>query len=154
MPRSPLKVDIARDVKRLQTIVEQLLAVTRLNALQASPTDKVNMTDLLQEVVGDYAPLILASNRQIELETPETPVIVKGVKCALQSVVSNYIDNALRVEPEGGCINICVSLTGVLTVADHGEGVRPEDREKIFEPFWPKEPRHAGALSLRSQKKF
>ena len=145
LPRSPLKLEITRDVKRLQSIVEQLLAVTRLKSLHASPNDNVNLTDLLLEVVGDYAPLILASQRKIELETPDEPVVVKGAKSALQSVVSNLIDNALRVEPEGGCINLCLDADAVLTVADHGEGVRPEDRDRIFEPFWRKSEETPGA---------
>ncbi|WP_210190843.1 sensor histidine kinase [Methylocystis bryophila] len=145
LPRSPLKLEISRDVKRLQNIVEQLLAVTRLKTLHSSPNDDVNLTDLLQDVVGDYAPLVLASQRKIALETPDEPVVVKGAKSALQSVVSNLIDNALRVEPEGGCINLCLDKDAVLTVADHGEGVRPEDREKIFEPFWRKSEETPGA---------
>jgi signal transduction histidine kinase len=145
LPGSTLKIDICRDVKRLQNIVEQLLAVTRLKALHSSPNDDVNLTDLLQDVVGDYAPLVLASQRKIALETPDEPVVVKGAKAALQSVVSNLIDNALRVEPEGGCITLCLEKDAVLTVADHGEGVRPEDREKIFEPFWRKNQDTPGA---------
>ncbi|MBM3641994.1 MAG: sensor histidine kinase, partial [Alphaproteobacteria bacterium] len=57
---------------------------------------------------------------------------------AIECVVGNLIDNALRMEPVGGTVIVRIADDAMVEVVDHGEGVDPVDREMIFEPFWRK----------------
>jgi len=83
-------------------------------------------------------PSTIANGRRLELDAPPPPVIARIGRWELECVVGNLIDNALRAEPQGGCVSIRVGADREIEVIDHGEGVAPEDREQIFEPFWRK----------------
>jgi signal transduction histidine kinase len=132
------KVDLKRDASQLQAIVEQMLIAARLTERQASLDQKVDLADAIRQVVTDYSPLVLDCDRRIEFETATPPIFVRGNRRAIESVVANLIDNALRAEPLGGTVLVRVSADAVVEVVDHGEGVALSDREMIFEPFWRK----------------
>ena len=135
---SELKNDLKRDVNRLGAIMEQLLASARLGGPGAEITQSIDLAELAWRIVADYALLCLDRDRRIEFEERERPVFVLGDRRAIESVVANLIDNALRAEPDDGTVLVRVRDDAVLEVIDHGEGVDVEDRETIFEPFWRK----------------
>jgi len=135
---SSLKSQLNRDLARMSAIMEQLLASARLGASGASLAQRIDLADLAWRIVADYALLCLGRDRRIEFEEREKPVFVLGDRRAIESVVANLIDNALRAEPAGGAVLVRVRDEGALEVIDHGDGVQPEDRETIFEPFWRK----------------
>ena len=136
--KSSLKGQLKRDVARMGAIMEQLLASARLGASGADLTQRIDLAELAWRIVADYALLCLGRDRRIEFEEREKPVLVLGDRRAIESVVANLIDNALRAEPAGGVVLVRVRDEGALEVIDHGEGVQPQDRETIFEPFWRK----------------
>jgi two-component system OmpR family sensor kinase len=73
--------------------------------------------------------------------TPEVPAIVLGEENKLRQVVTNLVGNALRFTPENSPLEIGVSAnphtrTATIAVIDHGDGVPPQIREKIFQRFW------------------
>jgi two-component system OmpR family sensor kinase len=73
--------------------------------------------------------------------TPEVPAIVLGEENKLRQVVTNLVGNALRFTPEDSPLEIGVSAnphtrTATIAVVDHGDGVPPQIREKIFQRFW------------------
>jgi two-component system OmpR family sensor kinase len=79
----------------------------------------------------------------VELSTPSalSNVVVAAEENKLRQVVTNLMGNALRFTPEGSPIEISVEVNeerqlGVISVIDHGEGIPPQVREKIFQRFW------------------
>ena len=75
------------------------------------------------------------------LPEPEVPAIVLAEENKLRQVVANLIGNAMRFTADDSPIEIGVSAsrrTGKATIAviDHGEGVPPQIRDKIFQRFW------------------
>ncbi len=83
-------------------------------------------------------PLVIESGRFIEFEPPARPVVVRGSRRALESIVANLLDNALKAEPKSGTILVRIRPGVTIEVVDHGEGVAPADRDLIFELFWRK----------------
>lgn len=74
---------------------------------------------------------------QIDLESPA----LVGRFDFVQSlrILSNLVENAARFAPEGTAVDLGVSLEGrslVFTVGDKGPGIPPEERRRIFEPFY------------------
>ncbi len=76
---------------------------------------------------------------------PPPPITLRAVVMAeenkIRQVLANLIGNALRFTPESSPIEIGVGVDGatqraVLSVIDHGEGIPPQIREKIFQRFW------------------
>jgi two-component system OmpR family sensor kinase len=144
---------LQRDAQRIRNIVEQLLATSRLGGPGAAPSQAVDMVEIARRVAADATLLAIQSGRNIAFEAPPTPVMVKANLLALESVVSNLVDNALRAEPAGGTVMVKVETDGSLAIADHGDGVGEGDREAIFEPFWRKrDSAHGSGLGLAISK--
>jgi len=88
-------------------------------------------------------PLPISTTEKVVLaQTTHTePAIVLAEENKLRQVVTNLMGNALRYTPEGSPIEIAVQIDrradrAVLEVRDHGEGIPPQIREKIFQRFW------------------
>lgn len=130
--------DVKRDARRIRTIVEQLLSVAHVaNQRGAAETDTDLGTTALS-VILDYLPLAIECGRNIELDRPDSPIIVRADPWVLESVITNLIENAVRAEPQGGTVLVRVLPCATIEVIDHGSGVAREDQEAIFEPFWRK----------------
>jgi two-component system OmpR family sensor kinase len=72
---------------------------------------------------------------------PEVGPIVRGDEDKLRQVITNLIGNAMRFTPDDSPIELEVGVDrsgryGVLSIVDHGEGIPPQLREKIFQRFW------------------
>jgi signal transduction histidine kinase len=130
--------DLLRDVSHLQSIVEQLLIATRIAENQAALDRPVDLVETIWRIMADYMPLVAAGGRNIELDAGSSAIVVRGNERAIECVVANLLDNALRAEPLGGTVQVRVIDGGVVHIVDHGAGVPSEDREKMFEPFWRK----------------
>ncbi|WP_246722038.1 sensor histidine kinase [Methylosinus sp. H3A] len=138
-PEEPsFKNDLRRDHRRIRNIVEQLLAAARLGGNTARFEEGLDLAALARAMIGDAALLAVRSRRHLILEAPQTPVLVTGNRVALESVIANLIDNALRAEPEGGTVLVRIFEDASLWVEDHGDGVDENDQAAIFEPFWRK----------------
>jgi signal transduction histidine kinase len=138
-PRKPtFEIDVKRDARRIRNIVEQLLVASRLGELPEEAEQEGDLVEIAERQVADHTLLAIKSGRQIDFEAPTSPVLVKGSRKALESVVANLIDNALHAEPENGTIVVRLTREATLEVVDHGPGVPDAEQELIFEPFWRK----------------
>jgi signal transduction histidine kinase len=127
--------DLDRDVRRLQSIVEQLLVLARGAEKGRLATEEIDLCALARAMIADYLPLIVDGGRSVAFSPPPGPVLVRANGQALECILSNLITNALRAEPEGGTIEIRVCRGGSVEVADHGEGIAAGERDLVFEPF-------------------
>lgn len=71
----------------------------------------------------------------------EQPAIVLAEENKIRQVITNLIGNAKRFTPAGSPLELVVHVdlarqVGVLDIVDHGEGVPPQIRDKIFQRFW------------------
>jgi len=130
--------ELRRHLDHLQNVVEQLLVSARLSGRTPKSEEALDFAVLVLAKVADYTPLIMENERFIAFEGPSSGVMARGDRRALESVVANLIDNALRAEPKGGTVQVRLTPEATLEVIDHGEGVAESDRSMIFEPFWRK----------------
>jgi signal transduction histidine kinase len=128
--------DLSRDMLRMQSIVEQLLVLARGAERGSLAAEDIDLGALARRMIADYLPLIVDSERAIAFDAPASPVIVRANGQALECILSNLINNALRAEPIGGTIELRVRAGARLEVVDHGDGVAASERELVFEPFW------------------
>jgi two-component system, OmpR family, sensor kinase len=80
---------------------------------------------------------------EIALHQPAlaSTAIVSAEENKIRQVITNLMGNAMRFTPDGSPIELAVEVDGVknraiLSVIDHGEGIPPQIREKIFQRFW------------------
>ncbi|WP_343219798.1 HAMP domain-containing sensor histidine kinase [Methylosinus sporium] len=134
----PVKGALLSDASRLQAIVEQLLVAARLTERQVGLDQEVDLVTSVREVVFLYLRLAIECDRMIEFEACAPRAVTRGNRRAIEAVVANLIDNALRAEPSGGVVVVHIGPGATVAVIDHGEGVALAEREMIFEPFWRK----------------
>lgn len=137
---------LRRDLAGMTHLVEQLLRVARVEALNVAPTDHADLAEIARDVAAYLAPMAIRAGRTVEVEAPEAPVMVHGQPDALFHAVRNLVDNALRHTPAGSAVVLGVGdAPPMLTVRDHGPGVPAERRADIFKRFWRSDRRTAGA---------
>ncbi|GAA4331783.1 HAMP domain-containing sensor histidine kinase [Actinomadura luteofluorescens] len=135
------------NTERLSAVVDDLLALARLDADSTFARERVDLTEIVDQEV-------LRRPRRAQVTVlAEGPVTVRGGRSELSRLLTNLIDNAdrhassevtviLRPEPPS---------TAVVEVIDDGTGVAPEDRERVFERLArlaEDRPRDAGGAGL------
>jgi signal transduction histidine kinase len=130
---------IEQEAERLNELVGQLLAITRLESgAERVPAETVILEDLVHQVVDDAnfeAKPLNKEVRVLELEKCR----VSGSAELLRSAIENVVRNAVRYTTEGTAVDVSLNWkldTALLTVRDHGPGVPEADLERIFEPFY------------------
>lgn len=120
--------ELKRDVEELDHLIEEILLASRLEAVPGlERREPVDLLALAAEEAAYY-----------ELEASGQPVTVEGDRLLLRRLVRNLLENARRYGGDGP-IEVSVQPEGaraVLEVRDHGPGVAPDERERIFEPFY------------------
>jgi two-component system sensor histidine kinase GlrK len=98
---------------------------------------EVNLARMIEKVATDHGLAMMAKN--IKLELSLTDVTVSGDEEKLTAIVDNLLSNAVKFSPYEGVIRVQLTQGGahaVLDVADSGPGIDPEERGKVFEPFY------------------
>lgn len=120
---------------RLSRLVGVLLELTEVQTAQR--TDHVSLDILAEEVIYDLEQL--AGDKQIRLLGPKGKGELTGSDLLLYRAVYNLVENAIKYTPPGGEVAVDIRQMKdmvCLTVADTGIGISPENREKIFSPFF------------------
>jgi two-component system OmpR family sensor kinase len=153
---SPADSDLARrrieeESVRMSTLVDDMLLIARLDQGRPLETEPVDLQAIARDAAADAR--AVAPKREITLQAPAA-VVVAGDDTRLRQVVGNLVRNALVHTPALSPIEIAVTTqngTARLSVVDHGPGLRAEDHERIFEPFYRADPsrsRDSGGAGL------
>ncbi len=130
--------DIDAEADRMAALVDQLLLLARTDSDIAEVARQP--MDLGQETADTLEPMSsVAEARDVGLLLDVAPSPLLGDPLRLRQLVAILVDNAIRYAPRGGHVWVGVSTqrdTARLTVADDGPGVRPEDRQHVFDRFW------------------
>ncbi|MCD6666995.1 MAG: ATP-binding protein [Hydrogenophaga sp.] len=120
---------------------QQIEALLRFNAaafeareLRRQPTD---LRQLVEEQVEDQRLRWQARQLTVSVHGRCPALPLDGPKIA--SALGNLLSNAIRFSPVGGRIDIALSHADgrvVLDIRDEGAGIAPEDRDRVFEPFY------------------
>ena len=127
------------EVERLSKIVDNLLALSRLDAGEP-PAEWVRLD--LAQLAADTADQmhLLAEDKRVSVRCgTHAPVEVTGDRARLKQVVVNLLDNAIKYTPDGGHVTLSVRAEGpwaVLEVTDDGIGMPPELLEHVFKRFY------------------
>jgi two-component system OmpR family sensor kinase/two-component system sensor histidine kinase QseC len=130
---------LRRGVDRAVRLVEQLLTLARSErGAPAAPTQRVDLSELVRQVIADTAPAALARGSDFELDA-ETRVDLDGDPAALAALVRNLAENAVLHAPGGARVRVRVwreAGVPVLSFDDSGPGIAEAERERVFDRFY------------------
>jgi two-component system, OmpR family, sensor histidine kinase CpxA len=130
---------IEQESERLNELVGQLLALTRLESgAERVPAETVMLEELVQQVSDDANYEARPLNKSVQITGLEK-CRVNGSAELLRSAVENVIRNAVRYTAPGTAVEVALQWkldTAVLTVCDHGPGIPESELQRIFEPFY------------------
>jgi len=130
--------DIDAEVEHLTSLVEDLLLLARSDSgaisLEHVP---LHLDDIAADAAAALAQPAAAAGVRVEVDPEPTPGV--GDPARLRQLVMILVDNAIRHSPRDAAVRVVVRPAGdasSVAVEDAGPGVRPEDRERVFDRFW------------------
>jgi two-component system phosphate regulon sensor histidine kinase PhoR len=133
---------VHRESVRLGSLVDDLLSLARTEANELRLNiAAVEAGEVVEEVYQTLMPLA-RRERQITLVRAVSPGLprVQADHQRLVQVLLNLVRNAITYTPDGGIVSISLERAGVyhlvLSVADTGMGIPPEDLQRVFERFY------------------
>ncbi|MCY1053772.1 HAMP domain-containing sensor histidine kinase [Nannocystis sp. SCPEA4] len=135
--------DLAHESVRLSRLVENVLAVAQLEegrrVLQLRPGD---LAAQIRDIVDDQARHVERRGfPPVELALPDEPVVVRSDPQAVEQILVNLLDNALKYAADARAAGLRVALEiagaeAVLRVQDRGPGIPEADRDRVFDRFY------------------
>jgi len=134
--------------KRSRELVSQLLSLGRKQIFQPRPND---LCEMAREAEGLLS-RVLRENIEFSIRLMDSPCFVRVDPSHMQNIILNLSTNAQDAMPKGGKLVITVGKKelpvdeeafdgatrwyGEISISDNGEGIPPEIREQMFEPFF------------------
>jgi len=132
--------DIASESERMSRLVEHLLTLAQADAGQNLALAPIALRPII-ESVGRQAQAT-HENRSIRT-VGLTDATINGDEDAITQLLWILVDNAVKFTKPGGTIELGLhqhDSTGLLTVADNGTGIPPDDLQRVFERFYQVDP--------------
>jgi two-component system sensor histidine kinase BaeS len=126
---------IAQEAARLERLVRDLLDLARMNRTDFSfHREPIDLGVAAREAVRRYEAQARSFGVTLDaVATDEAPALADADR-TLQ-VVSNLVENALRISPPGGTVRV-VAEPGTIVVEDSGPGLQPDELPRAFEQFF------------------
>ena len=127
----------------LEKLIQDLLTYSqtqssdRLGRKTALDIQPLQLRDLIDQVINAQRLAVVAKSITVKRECEKMPF--QGDAEKLRVVIDNLLSNAIKYSPVGGTIVLRLSKHkehAVIEVIDCGPGIAPEDRDRIFDPFY------------------
>ena len=145
----PLTVDqdkqlntIRTSARHLLSLINDILDVAKIEAGKVTLVlERVQCQDLIGQTADSLRPLVAQKGLQLSVELPEEAVVVDSDRRALTQIIINLLNNAIKFT-DSGTVRVLLAqkmeqgqLLTEFSVADTGNGIKPEDQPKLFQAF-------------------
>jgi signal transduction histidine kinase/ActR/RegA family two-component response regulator len=130
---------IERQVNHMVRLVDDLLEVSRVTRGKIElRKSRIDVATVVRNAIETSRPVLESAGHALELDLPESPLVLEGDLVRLTQIVANLLNNAAKYTPAGGRIAVRARRDGrhaVVAVADTGIGIPPDMLRRVFEPF-------------------
>jgi signal transduction histidine kinase len=134
-----LSETIQEETSAMLELINTLLDISQTdNRINRTPRDNIELCTFIRNIADLYSAIVEESEiKKIELSLPKEDVYLSAHKGKLQQLFGNLLDNAVKFTPKNGRISISLSMHPImLTVANTGPGIAPNDIPHVFKRFW------------------
>jgi signal transduction histidine kinase len=124
------------EIANLKTIIGRFSDFSKMPKPQAIEMDA---REAIWRVVKLYGPALEEKHIQVGTSIASEPLPILGDSELLHRALSNLVLNAMDAMPSGGTLTISVARAGEvarIAIADTGAGMTPEERERLFTPYY------------------
>jgi two-component system sensor histidine kinase MprB len=122
--------ELVSQIERLSTLVADLIDLARDEEAHL-PVEDVRLDEVAATAIDEMK----VRYPHVRFSFLAEPTTVRGVYSRIARAVTNLLDNASKWSPAGGVVEVSVA-NGEVSVRDHGPGIAPEDRPRVFDRFW------------------
>jgi two-component system phosphate regulon sensor histidine kinase PhoR len=130
---------------RMARLIDDLLSLSRVElSAHVRPDTLVDIVPIIRQVADGLEPLARERQVAIDIDLPQTPVLIAGDREELLRLFENLVENALKYGASGG--RVIVSLSQAISgegapevraiVRDFGPGIAPEHLPRLTERFY------------------
>lgn len=127
------------EAKNLLQLIDDIIKLSRLEEQQQDMLENFNLRKVLEQAVQRMADKASRNNIAVNLECGAAEYLMQGIPSMLEEVFANLLDNAIKYNRSGGSVTMKViekENKWVISVADTGIGIAPEEKDRIFERFY------------------
>lgn len=139
------------ETDRLSGMVNKILSFSKMEAGKKTYTfAELSLTHHLSRIYNSYEYHLEQKGFTSELILPEDEVIVSGDEHALEEVIINLLDNAIKYSTDKKFVSVVLKTDeskALLSVTDRGIGISKEDQKRVFEKFF-----RAGSSEVHTTK--
>ena len=132
-------LDVARSgTLRLERRVEDILQATRLNLPDALVRSPFDVTEFVEDTASTFLHLNPESSVSVKL-IGESGLLLHGDEEMWRLCLINLLENAIKYSPTHTSVEVVLDTTTKkpnLSIIDHGPGISPDERKKVFEAFY------------------
>jgi two-component system phosphate regulon sensor histidine kinase PhoR len=130
---------------RMARLIDDLLSLSRVElSAHVRPDTMVDIVPIIRQVTDGLEPLARERQVVVDIDLPQTPVVIAGDREELLRLFENLIENALKYGASGGRVIVSLSqaVSGEGTpeirvmVRDFGPGIAPEHLPRLTERFY------------------
>ena len=137
--RAAIEEMMGQQVTLMRQLLDDLLDLGRITHGHIElKKERIDLAEFLQEATASTQSVIANRRQELLLRLPSESVQFMADRIRLKQIATNLLSNASKYTRPGGRIELSGAREGsevVLHCKDNGQGVLPEDQEKIFEPF-------------------
>jgi two-component system phosphate regulon sensor histidine kinase PhoR len=139
---------MADQAERMTRLIDDLLLLSRVEEkANLKPTGRVDLNQVIEEVVRSIAPVADERGITISVEPAPAPLIAAGDRDELFQVFHNLIENAVKYGRDDGTVRVSLSKEraardgeftdrAIVSIADNGPGIAPEHLPRLTERFY------------------
>lgn len=139
------KAKMSADIDQMEEMISAALTFVR-DASRPGERTPLELSSLLESLCDEMA----ETGASTEVESGEK-VVLEGDPMALRRLFSNLLENAVKFGGRARARVFRDASNAFVEIEDDGPGIPPSDREKVFEPFYRREPsrsRQTGGIGL------
>jgi len=149
-----------RGIRQALALIGRALDLARAESGQLDlHSEQVDSRDIVRDVVEEYHAQAEAKHIAMATQLPHDPLMVVSDPLRIRQIIGNLISNAIKYTASGGRVDVIASAQRdgdapapgdwiVVTVADTGPGIAPENLPTVFDEFVRFDPETAGGSGV------
>ena len=132
--------DILSSSKHLLNLINEVLDLSKIESGKAKfYLTNLALTEVIESLARTMLPILASRQQSLDIEIEDGLPLVYADKAKVNEVLLNLLSNATKFTPDGGKLKIEAVREDnwcQVSVIDNGIGIKQEDQERLFEPFY------------------